>query len=266
MPVDPATLTDREMARFKRELEARMEKLLHELRALLDDADTDEHGRIVGGRKAAIVAKVLDKLTKDYERIFKTTLTGYRKIARGLLGSVSDALEEQGISAALTTTSAAFLKAQAGDTLDRLTEVKGIRLKALRAVILDTFGTTRHPDAALARLAETLKGTLSQAATVVDTHTMALDRTLVTQQSQDSGFEWFVFSGPVDTLTREWCANRVGKLFHASELDEKDNDTGPNPPSAFGGGYHCRHRWDAVDSADVGDYPRWQGRSRAAPK
>jgi hypothetical protein len=53
-------------------------------------------------------------------------------------------------------------------------------------------------------------------------------------------------SGKPDDASRRWTS--------------VDNDTGPNPPSAYGGGYHCRHRWVAIDRSEWRNYPRWQDR------
>lgn len=67
------------------------------------------------------------------------------------------------------------------------------------------------------------------------------------------GVQYFTYSGPVDSSTRKWCAERVGKTFSLKEIEEMDAEAGVQlkPVSVYCGGYRCRHRWiPAINKAD----------------
>jgi hypothetical protein len=60
----------------------------------------------------------------------------------------------------------------------------------------------------------------------------------------------FLFSGPVDGHTRDWCLNHVGKVYTRRQIEAMNNEQLPN---AFltGGGYNCRHTFLAVHSSEL---------------
>jgi hypothetical protein len=61
--------------------------------------------------------------------------------------------------------------------------------------------------------------------------------------------ELFVYVGPFDKKNREFCEERVGKVFSRTEIDAMDNG---QLPDVFitGGGYNCRHTWKRVSILD----------------
>lgn len=65
------------------------------------------------------------------------------------------------------------------------------------------------------------------------------------QQAQEAGLERFLYVGPLDAKTREFCAPLVGHTFTREEIDEMDNGQSADVFSD-GGGWNCRHEWVGV--------------------
>lgn len=248
--MDPADFTDAQIARLRRELATSIARIVASIRADLGDE-----------RVTAQAARgLLQNLLRQYEALFGRLNRRALGITADVLDVVGAELADSGIAENLTTPSEALLRAQAGDTIDRLAEVKGARLDSLREAIAELSRSTVNPVEAVERLRQELDATAAQALVVVDTGVAAVDRTLSVEGGVEAGFELFLFDGPVDERTRPWCAEHVGQLHTRDEMDEDPNGVGPEPPSAYGGGYGCRHRWSPVDRSEWRRYPRWQGR------
>ena len=70
---------------------------------------------------------------------------------------------------------------------------------------------------------------------------------------------WWLYSGPDDARTRDFCSHFVGTRVTLDQLDEHADDferTFPAPPSVSLGGYNCRHELiPLVDQEDIDRYP-----------
>lgn len=252
MALDPAEFTDEQIARLKRELTTTIRRMEAAIREALRDRRR--------GLTTEISQRLLSNLLDDYERLFGLAERRLLAISASVVEVVSDSLAEAGIADQLTTPSEALLRAQVGGGIDAIATIRGERIDALRATILELSRSTVNPAEAVAILQSELGTTLAQTLTEVDTRVAAVDRSLSTSTATDQGYELFLYDGPVDDLTRPWCRERLGYLFTLDELDASPNDTGPNPPSQYGGGYNCRHRIVPVDESEWRRYPRWQGR------
>jgi hypothetical protein len=60
----------------------------------------------------------------------------------------------------------------------------------------------------------------------------------------------FLYVGPVDSRTRDWCLGLVGKVRRKEDIETLDNGQLPNP-FLTGGGWNCRHSWLAVSDPAV---------------
>jgi hypothetical protein len=108
--------------------------------------------------------------------------------------------------------------------------------------------TKRSPREIIDELAVTLNRTQAQTATLFDTQMTIFGRAVEAAQTQALGPQQpYLYAGPVDLKTRDWCLERVGKVFTREDIDAMDNEQLPN---AFltGGGYNCRHVFMAVES------------------
>ena len=80
------------------------------------------------------------------------------------------------------------------------------------------------------------------AGTVANTSLFAIDRTIRKEQGKKSGIETAKYYGPMDKLTRSFCAEHVGLIRSWEYWEMITNDTGPQPSTVYGGGYNCRHQ------------------------
>jgi hypothetical protein len=261
MPVDIAAFTDEEVARFKADIEEQIRRLMEAIRKELENAPLDEAGKIVPSRNLELLRQVTANLVRDYDEMFRTALSdSWRQVAARMVQAVSSDMQEQGISGSFTTAGADALLAMVDGTLRDIATIGGKGADELRRIVESLSLTPISPGDLLTELQGKLGSSLAEVLNLVDTAVMGLDRETVTGQAVESGYEWFLFDGPLDGLTRPWCDERVGFLFHVSEMDEVPNDTGPQPPSRYGGGWRCRHRWVAVHASRIRDYPRFEGR------
>lgn len=97
--------------------------------------------------------------------------------------------------------------------------------------------------------------TFARASTAVETAIRAAARTVNVDQAvkgaEAVGEEvLFVYVGPSDGKTREFCADIVGKAFTVDAMQALDNGT-DLPADKFGGGHGCRHTWSAITREDA---------------
>lgn len=86
--------------------------------------------------------------------------------------------------------------------------------------------------------------------TEVDTSLSGFSRSVTFNKAQGLGFEKFLYLGPDDQITREFCAERVGKVFTLKQIEGWDNGQGL-PADIYLGGYNCRHELVPVDDEDI---------------
>jgi len=92
------------------------------------------------------------------------------------------------------------------------------------------------------------------AGTIANTELFGLSRTIRKEQGVKAGLEYAKYYGPLDKITRPFCARHVGTIENWEYWSNVLNDTGPQPPSIYGGGYNCRHSlvptdpdWDNIE-------------------
>lgn len=76
----------------------------------------------------------------------------------------------------------------------------------------------------------------------------AFNQAVTTQKALDVGFELFLYLGPDDKVTREFCHELLMKeppIYTAEEIGLMDNGQ-ISPVMIYGGGYNCRHQWRPV--------------------
>lgn len=252
MALDPSEFTDREVVRFRKELQEQIEALVGNIRRI-----ARTKGRAVEAKLSAAMAR---DLTRELEKFFGVQGDRIRAAVADALGPIDRDLKRHGIDPAFATAGIDTLRAQVGSALDSLEAIKEDTSGRVRAAIL-RMQRTNAPIADLeAEVSDALDLTERETVTLVDTTLMGADRGVSVGQGVEAGRQWFMYDGPLDDLTRPWCLPRVGRLFRVAELDEDENDTGPQPPSVYGGGWNCRHRWIPIDDDEARDWPRWRGR------
>lgn len=86
-----------------------------------------------------------------------------------------------------------------------------------------------------------------------------IERTYTTVVADSLGIEFYAFTGGIQSNTRKFCADRVGKVFHKNEiaawaeLDWAGKNKNTNSKTIFSllGGYKCEHSLTPVGLQDV---------------
>lgn len=128
-------------------------------------------------------------------------------------------------------------------------------LTRLEQTVLNNAIVGRTPSGMLREMRGVIKGSYKwgttrglyewHAGTYVRTAGMRFSRIVTKSQADELELKHFVYIGPGDAKTREFCLGILGQAFTAEEAEGLDNgQTG----DAFtdGGGWNCRHMWNAI--------------------
>lgn len=223
---------EEQMQRLRRDLERQLARTAARLERAIESGEVSrdvETARRIGDEIADLLQRNFGVVSERFER-------ASARVAEATLGDLGD----EGIPETFTAQSAASLRAQVDGTLDDIATIGEEAAAELRTFIVDAVRSGVEPD--LDALTAKLDGAAARALTLMDTGIASFDREVMTQQATEAGVVWFLYDGPSDDLTRPYCAERVGKRFTLESLDRVPNDTGPNPPSRYCGGWNCRHR------------------------
>jgi hypothetical protein len=132
-------------------------------------------------------------------------------------------------------------------TVDLLTQGDVTARAVWRALAQHLFTTRPTPDI-LRSLSRTLDANLAAVRTLFDTQVAVFGRQIEDTATAELGpAQPFLYLGPVDDVTRDWCLDRVGKVYTRAAIEAMDNGQLPNAMRT-GGGYNCRHTFMAVES------------------
>ena len=114
----------------------------------------------------------------------------------------------------------------------------------MRSVVLDSVlaGKTVSPSKVLANAEGR---TISNLETEVRTGLMGYQRLVAVEKAKTLGITKFLYVGPDDKVTREFCHAHVDRVFTLDQIQAMDNGQGL-PVLVYGGGYNCRHHWRPV--------------------
>lgn len=115
------------------------------------------------------------------------------------------------------------------------------------------------------RLADTVRGTVPQLKTEAITRLAQADRFVheqVVREAERDGDEFLRgYAGPLDKVTRPFCRHMVNKAFTLAEL-EHANNAQIGAVIDTGGGYRCRHMFEAVPADMLEEF----GFTRGTPR
>lgn len=136
---------------------------------------------------------------------------------------------------------------------DLLEEGDSLAYELWKATVRGVFGS-RPADDILQDLAAVTGRKQSHIRTLYDTSLSIFGRQVEALQAGDEPDTVFLYVGPVDEKTRDFCLERVGKVFTRSEIDAMDNGQ-LNDVFLTGGGYNCRHVFHEVSKfSELQDY------------
>lgn len=166
-----------------------------------------------------------------------------------LVGLATDTVEAGGLRREVSATAirAAVSTFQQGFWDARIIQPSAERLfDGLRSSI-----TGESLDDAVDRLAKSLEVSIPQAVTEARTRIAEFDRAVTAQSAAEAGAKHFIYLGPVDGITRPFCAELVGHVFTDEQIAQMDNGQVATSPLFSGGGFNCRHQFSPADPALV---------------
>lgn len=246
--------------RYAREGERLSSQFARELQRVLKDSERDLVRLLTQAQSgsttaAALVHRIL-LMRAQVRAILEAN--GFDVLA----ASASQAAAEAMVAAALTGSERAAIAAfqanhrAAVEALRQLLamdllEQGNIAATAIwRALAQQVFGT--KPTALILKaLARVLDRTEAEVRNLFDTQVSIFTRTVEDLATGQLGPKQpYLYSGPADEITREFCLKYVGTVMTREEIDKLDNGQLPNT-FLTGGGYNCRHTFLAVESAEM---------------
>ena len=238
----------------------------------------------LGANFARLLANVLKAADRALRPVLQDAIAGDRtatiRAARGvaLRADIRQALRDAGFDDLARTASDAAVEAMAVEVMKSRTAT-GIakmvkpsqqRIAALAALgEANLLGTAEDITTALVQavsvwaftvtdvnrildvLADVTDTEFTKVQTLFDTQTSIYGRQIEALATENLGpNQAFIYSGPVDGRTRDWCLSRVGKVYTRAEIERMDKGQLPNP-FLTGGGYNCRHSFLAVASKEL---------------
>lgn len=101
-------------------------------------------------------------------------------------------------------------------------------------------------DAAIKRIAEAQNASIPQATTEARTRLAEFDRAVTAQTAAEAGATLFAYLGPVDGITRPFCAELEGFALTTDQIGRLNNAQTAISPLYAGGGYNCRHQFSPI--------------------
>jgi hypothetical protein len=81
--------------------------------------------------------------------------------------------------------------------------------------------------------------------TEINTKLSMYGRSVTAAVAESAGIKYYLYTGPIDSLTRKFCLPLVDKVVSESQMRRLNNRQGLSVKTA-GGGYNCRHSWSPV--------------------
>ena len=121
--------------------------------------------------------------------------------------------------------------------------------KALRTA-LTTIDVVDDTTSVLSALANTMQKSTGRQLTEVKTKISEFGRASNAIAAKEAGLDQYLYTGPLDGLTRGFCFHLVNKVVNSSQMRKLNNNQIGNPLIS-GGGYNCRHSWSPVSKGYV---------------
>jgi hypothetical protein len=239
-----AQITDRAVSAFDRSLADVVRALERQLRSLVAGVAEQSRTAIIKAARASRVRNELrDALTQaGFDDLLNVaTDAPLDRLARAVLSTSVG----QDVAVA-TSPLAPKVEALKALTLSDLFDQGDQIASALwRATVQGVF-SARPVDAILKDLGGVIDDSLPRLRTLYDTAMSIYGRQVeALLPGADDPEAAFVYLGPLDNVTRPFCAEWVGKVLTRADIDDLDNEQLPNV-FLTGGGYNCRHGWTQV--------------------
>lgn len=235
---------DSKIASFRNRLQRFMATNLDEILGDLESGDLNalEAANILGGLRQALVDAGLDEEVGGLLDIYRDELNGIEELFNLTTGrdlTYSD-IDADVIDALINFD----IERTRGEVLQYAEEIKSV---IMRSVITGNAPNIRDLHEELG------DSTFNNIETELRTSVTGFSQSLNNAKATEAGLELFLYVGPDDDATREFCADvlesRTPPIYTAEEIADMDNGQGLEV-ATYMGGYNCRHRWSAL-SLDV---------------
>ena len=81
--------------------------------------------------------------------------------------------------------------------------------------------------------------------TEINTKLSMYGRSVTAAVAESAGIKYYLYTGPLDGLTRDFCKPLVDKVVSNAQMRRLNNRQGLSVKTG-GGGYNCRHSWSPV--------------------
>ena len=98
---------------------------------------------------------------------------------------------------------------------------------------------------AISSLSQKMKSATGRQLTEVNTKLSMYGRGVTAAMAEEAGLNYYLYTGPIDGITRDFCRPLVDKVVSESQMKKLNNRQGL-PVKTAGGGYNCRHSWSPV--------------------
>lgn len=238
----------------------------------------------LGANFARLLANVLKAADRALRPMLQDAIAGDRtatiRAARGVIlrSDIRQALRDAGFDDLARTASEAAVEAMAVEVMKTRTAqgvAKMVKPSQQRIAALAALGeanllgtaedittalvqavsvwafTVTDPNRILQVLADVTDTEFTKVQTLFDTQSSIYGRQITALSTENLGpSQPFLYTGPIDGRTRDWCLSRVGKVYTRAEIEQMDNGQLPNP-FLSGGGYNCRHTFIPVVSDEL---------------
>lgn len=228
--------------RFISALEGTLRSLETNLTSLIDQ------GRNVAAVDVALARAEVERVLLEsgyFDTVGDLLNEGYQEAIDNAFQSYMDIYDE---SFQFSPVSLQKLDALKQLDLNQFGQLSNQTVESVSRLLVDVqFGSVTFEQAISALKEDVINMLGNHARTWITTGMAAINREASTRIAADNGFRKYQYVGPLDAVTRPFCANHLFEIKTEQEWNALQDEQGQIVPVfQFGGGYNCRHRFVGV--------------------
>lgn len=209
----------------------------------LEGLDLTEAASIIGGLNQGLIDRGLEDVVRDIRSAYADELS-----------AISTRFSLSEINQAFSSADSAVVESLINNDLERVTKLISPYIDDVGSTVLRSVIGGEAPD--IQALLDKSTGLLeSQITTEVDTLLSGFSRTVTANKAAEFGLNLFLYVGPDDKITRDFCQEVLDKdppIYSIEEIRALNDqaDSGLDV-LIYGGGYNCRHQWAAISEEEA---------------
>lgn len=224
------------------------EKFVLNLQRFFADNISTVIDKIKYGKVSAIeAANMIGGLVTDLQKNgLSKEIAKIKEIYADELQFISDELQEQGIEKPFSGTDKQVIDALINIGSSKATKELEARGVDVQASIMQQVIAGQAPDfKRLEKIDSLLAANLK---TEINTAVMAFNSAVSAKKAEELGLDLFLYVGPDDGVTRDFCKDLLEKsppIYTKDEIAKMDNGQKLSV-QIYRGGYNCRHHWRPI--------------------